>query len=450
VLDLSTPPQESATVGSSKTSPWPWAVAGVLALALIGAGVLLYNATRPVEKPLMRLNVDLGPDAVAGVDITVAISPDGKRIAFPVRVPGGKQQLATRLLDQTTPTLLAGTDNPADPFFSPDSQWIGFNADGKLKKISVLGGAAVALCDANCNAMRGASWGEDGNIIFALNGGIGLLRIPDSGSQSQALTKSQDYGDTTHRWPQILPGGNAVLFSGSVSPTDRDNARIEVRALKNGALKAGEIKVLARGGYAPHYLPAPSGGMGHLVYLHEGVLSGVPFDPVKLELRGTPTPLVEDVAGNTTTSGGQFGVSRTGSLVYLAGKSGGANFPVMWLDSTGKTEPLLAKGGAYSGPRFSPDGNWLALSMNSGKGNDIYVYDWQHDTMLRLTFTGNGNYEPVWAPDGKHIVYDALDGLWWIRADGSGEPQRLLETKGERLYGEGGFVYLLQTAPVGR
>lgn len=106
----------------------------------------------------MRLNVDLGPDAVAGVNITVAISPDGKRIAFPVRVPGGKQQLATRLLDQTTPTLLAGTDNPADPFFSPDSQWIGFNADGKLKKISVLGGAAVALCDANCNAMRGASW----------------------------------------------------------------------------------------------------------------------------------------------------------------------------------------------------------------------------------------------------------------------------------------------------
>lgn len=277
--------------------------------------------------------------------------------------------------------------------------------------------------------------GEDGNIIFALNGGIGLLRIPDSGGQSQALTKSQDYGDTTHRWPQILPGGNAVLFSGSASPTDGDNARVEVLALKNGALKAGEIKVLARGGYAPHYLPAASGGMGHLVYLHEGVLLGVPFDPVKLELRGTPTPLVEDVAGNTTTSGGQFGVSRTGSLVYLAGKSGGANFPVMWLDSSGKTEPLLAKGGAYSGPRFSPDGKWLALSMNSGKGNDIYVYDWRHDTMLRLTFTGNGNYEPVWAPDGKHIVYDALDGLWWIRADGSGEPQRLLETKGLTISG---------------
>jgi Tol biopolymer transport system component len=95
------------------------------------------------------------------------------------------------------------------------------------------------------------------------------------------------------------------------------------------------------------------------------------------------------------------------------------------MDSSGKTEPLLAKPGNYSGPRFSPDGNWLALSMINSKGADIYVYDWRHDTMPRLTFTGQQNYEPVWTPDGKHIAYDAIDGLWWVRPDGAGEPQRL-------------------------
>jgi len=408
-------------------------VAALATLAAIGLGFGYYRATRPVEKPLIRLNVDLGPDAVAGANITVAISPDGKRIAFPMRGPGGKHQLATRLLDQATPTLLSGTDNAADPFFSPDGQWIGFTAEGKLKKISVLGGAALALCDAN--NMRGASWGEDGNIIATLNSAQGtsfLSRVPDGGGQPEALTKPQDKGEAYHRWPQILPGGNAVLFSGAAT-SNFDTGNVEVLALKNGALKAGEIKILVRGGYSPHYLPpASSGGMGHLVYLHEGVLLGVPFDPVRLELRGTPAPLLEDVAGNTTTGGGQFDVSRTGSLVYLAGKSGAAGYPVMWMDSSGKTEPLLAKPGTYFSPRFSPDGNWLALSMTAGKGTDLYVYDWRHDTMPRLTFNANANLDPVWTPDGKHIAYEAPDGLWWVRADGAGSRSGCWKTKARR------------------
>src|SRR6202011_2926017 len=132
-------------------------VASVLVLALIVQGTLLWRATRPVDRPLMRLNADLGLEVVEGPRITPAISPDGARLAFMARGPAGKQQLATRLLDQAQLTLLAGTENAADPFFSPDGQWIGFFADGKMKKISVQGGAAVTLCDATF--ARGASWG---------------------------------------------------------------------------------------------------------------------------------------------------------------------------------------------------------------------------------------------------------------------------------------------------
>src|SRR6266853_2033574 len=154
-----------------------WTLVGVLALALIVLGALLWRATRPVDRPLMRFSADLGPEAVEGPRITAAISPDGARLVFVARGPAGKQQLATRLLDQATATLLAGTENAAAPFFSPDGQWIGFFADGKMKKISVQGGTAVTLCDAPGG--RGASWGEDGFVIVTLTStvGGGLSRV---------------------------------------------------------------------------------------------------------------------------------------------------------------------------------------------------------------------------------------------------------------------------------
>ena len=158
------------------------------ALALIALGALFWHATRPVERPLqplMRLSVDLGPDAVAGQFTTTAISPDGTRLVFPIKSSDGKQMLATRLIEQTSSTLLSGTENGRDPFFSPDGQWIGFFADGKMKKISVQGGAPVALCDAP-NA-RGASWGEDGNIIVALTSrGVSFAHTCRRGNTSAA------------------------------------------------------------------------------------------------------------------------------------------------------------------------------------------------------------------------------------------------------------------------
>ena len=393
-----------------------WIAAGVLAAALIVVLVILWP--RPIQHPLMRMSVDLGPDAVAGLHNTVAISPDGTRIVFPMRGADGKQQLATRLLEQATPTLLPGTENAADAFLSPDGQWTGFFADATLKKISVLGGAAVTLCAAP--AMRGASWG-DGNIIVALSANAGLSRIPDAGGTPQPLTKLSQ-GETTHRWPQVLPGASAVLFTASANATQYDDANLQALSLKTG-----EIKTLVRGGYFGRYLPS-NGSTGHMVYIHEGVLFGVPFDPVKLELRGTAVPVLEDVAGDTVSGGGQLDFSRAGIFAYRSGKSSAQGYPVAWLDSSGKTQPLVATPGIYNSPRFSPDGRRLALAMISAKGRDVYVYDPQRDALSRLTFTGQGN-NPLWTPDGKHIVFWSANSLWWIRADGAGEPQRLLESK---------------------
>ena len=390
----------------------------------IGAFLLYWrtSAIRPAAPPLIRLSVDLGLDAVAGVRSTAVISPDGTRLAFPVRGPDGEVKLATRLLDQSTPTLLAGTERAVDPFFSPDGQSIGFFADGKLKKILVLGGAATTLCDAPDD--RGATWGEDGNIIVTLDtvNGTGLSRVPTSGGTPQSLTSPASNGELTHRWPQLLPGGNAILFTANVTYASFNDANIDVLSLRTG-----RIKTLLRGGYFGRYLAAGASD-GYLVYVHDGILYGVRFDLARLEVRGAATPLLDDVAGNVTSAGGQLDFSRTGTFVYLSGKGIGSTWLVVWMDSSGKTQPLVTAPGAYFTPSFSPDGQRLALAAVAGRGRDLYVYDGRRGTQSRLTFTGQGTSHPVWTPDAQHIVFKA-DAIRWMRTDGRGEPQLLLDNK---------------------
>jgi serine/threonine-protein kinase len=392
----------------AKTGTTAWIAAAVLVAIVLSAAVAAWwRTTRPVDHPLTRLSVDLGPEAVPGLNTTIAISPDGRRIVYPVTTG-----LATRLLDQAQPTMLLGTEGGFDPFFSPDGQWIGFFASGQLKKISVQGGAPVVLCSAT--NPRGASWGEAGSIVAALNLVVPLRLIPAAGGSPKPLTKLIA-GEVTHRWPQVLPGAQAVLFTSSSSVYGQENANIEAVSLKTG-----QVTILERGGYFGRYLPS-----GHLVYVHQGVLFGVSFDPLRLEVHGAPTPLLEDLASNPAFGGGQFDFSATGTLAYVVGKGSAQSWQTSWLDSSGTTQPLTSVPGAYSYPRFSPDGRGLAFV----NGSDIYVYDLERATTTRLTLTGNAQF-PVWTADGKHIVFQGgSTSLFWIRSDGAGEPQRLLEGK---------------------
>jgi serine/threonine-protein kinase len=404
---------------------WSLAVVALIALAVVS---FVHFSEQPTAQTT-RFSVDLGPDAVAGPRITAAISSDGQRIAFIARTADGTEQLATRRLDEAVPTLLAGTNNATDPFFSPDGRWIGFFADGKMKKIPVQGGATVALCEVE--GARGASWGDDGNIIATLGGSnnIGLSRIPDVGGAPQTLSKPKE-GEVSHRWPQILPGGQDVLFTSSTVNGVYDDGFLAVLSLKTG-----QWKTVQKGGYFGRYVPA-GGTSGYLIYVHQTTLFGVPFDLGRMETRGEPVRLLEDVAGDQITAAGQFDISRNGTLIYLAGKAAGQAWSIAWLDSEGKMQPLLPTPGNYVAPRFSPDGKRLALTTGI---QDIQVYDIQRGFMTRLTSNNSQNTYPVWAPGGRHIAFRAQRGsdihLDWIRSDGGGQEQTLLTSKTElRLY----------------
>ncbi len=404
---------------------WPWAVAA-LAMALAATAAFgWWRASRSGPAgPLMRLQVELGPDMNLGRppgEAVLALSPDGTLLAASVRGADGEARLATRRLDQSQSTPLAGTEGASSPFFSPDGQWIAFQADSKLKKISVRGGAAVTLCDAG-GAVTG-SWGDDGNIIVPLGWGTGLSRISSSGGPPAPVTElNREKGERRHGWPQVLPGSRAVLFTTGHAAQAFDDADIEVVSLKTG-----ERTTLHHGGFFARYLPS-----GHLVWIHQNALYAAPFDLGKLALAGEPQPVVEDIHNGEDT-GGDFAFSQAGTLVYASGK-GELQRSIFWLDSTGKTQPLHPAPGLYGFPRFSPDGKRLAFSAGNGQSHeDIWVRDLERGTASRVTLLPGQNQWPVWTPDGQNLVFrssnPAAPGIYWIRADGSGVAQRLTDAK---------------------
>ena len=213
----------------------PWAVAGVLTVALAG---VVWWATKPKTEPPMRLSVEVAPGESLWTNQGPAavLSPDGSRLAFVTTGEGGQRNLYVRPLDRFEATPLPGTEGAANPFFSPDGEWIAFFSGGKLKKISVIGGAAVTLCDAPQG--RDGSWGDDGNIIFAPQRLSGLSWVSSAEGTPEAVTTlDKKKAEGAHRWPRILLGGKEVLFTVHPAFTYMGEPNVEVLSLETGRRK---------------------------------------------------------------------------------------------------------------------------------------------------------------------------------------------------------------------
>ena len=407
---------------SSRPGIVGWIAAAVLGLvAAIALWAPWRQAVQPGDKPLVRLEVDLG-DAVSLVPLgtptprSVAISPDGTRLVYVASASGGPPKLLTRKLDQPRATELAGTQDAANPFFSLDGQWVVYFDGKRLNKISVEGGVAVPLVE--LGIFTGASWGEDGNVVVGSGLTKGLLRVPSDGGAAVPILELAE-GDRFHAMPQLLPRKDAVLLTVYGTPPTVERASIEVVSLKDRSRKT-----IARGGTSARYLPS-----GHLVYTNGNTMFAVPFDLDTLETRGTAVPVLDDVAFDAAAGLAQFDVSRDGTLVYRRGSgSGRAAVSARWLDATGTEEPLQVRPGMYSFPSLSPDGKRLAMVVSEAGSQDVWVYDTERDTMTRLTF-GNGSFvSPIWTPAGRFVVFGSIgNGLFSVRADGAGQPQALIQ-----------------------
>jgi serine/threonine-protein kinase len=395
----------------------PWTLVAVLLAAL----TVLWSPWQgepPSPAPIrLRTNISGNQPLFIMRGAAAVLSPDGELLAYVAGV-GSERFLNIRSMDQLESTSLSGTEDARHHFFSPDGQWIAFFATGKLKKVSIHGGAPLAISDAAGD--RGGTWGRDGTIVFAACSNCGLSRVSSAGGSPAPLTElDETKKERSHRWPSFLADGEHVLFM-SLRDSDRsDDGDLEVVSLKTG-----ERKVVHRGGSNPQYVPT-----GHLTFLREGTLFVAPFDPGHLEVSGPPAPLLEGIMANGGT--GQYTFSNTGTFLYLSGSQAGAESTIVWVNRDGKEEPLLPEKGTYEDTRLSPDGNRLAVEINMPGGQDVvWVHDLERGTMTRLTFDAGGSFNPVWTSDGHHLVYgSAVQGdvpsLFVKRADGAGDVNQL-------------------------
>ncbi|MBI3209855.1 MAG: serine/threonine-protein kinase [Candidatus Solibacter usitatus] len=388
---------------------WPYIAAAFFLLTTIGVGGYAWFLTRPVPKPLIKLETDLGAPlpSLNSTLMSFAVSPDASRIVFVGRNKGGTV-LFSRRLDQDSATPMPGTEGAAYPFFSPDSRMIGFFAGDALKKVSVDGGAAITLCPSPSG--RGASWGEDGNIIAALSRNAELSMVPASGGKPTAVTDLRP--DGSHRFPFLLPGGRGVLFVAGKTPNDFTEANVEVHSFKDR-----KRRTLASGFY-PRYLPS-----GHLTYIHANTLFAVTFDLDRMELKGTAFPLLENVAVHSGRGHALYDLSRGGMLVHYRG-TGGDQRGLEWLDSLGHSTPIPGMENVFR-QRLSPDGSRLGYIEVTGNGRNIGILDLKRNAKVKLTFEG-GVSEFAWTPDSRAILFSTTTKLYWTRADGASKPQQIL------------------------
>jgi eukaryotic-like serine/threonine-protein kinase len=390
---------------------------GISVFAAVIASLVTWNLKPSPPQPVTRTVINLPPgQQLAGLDIgpAVALSPDGTHLAYVAR-QGGTQQIYLRAMDSLESRPIPGTEGAINPFFSPDGQWVGFFAGGKLQKVSVSGGAAVTVGDVVFP--RGANWGSQGMIAFAPTNGSGLQQVPDGGSTPQSLTRFEK-GESSHRWPEFLPGGKAVLFAAGAAAGNWINTQIAVQSVGTG-----ERRNLIQGGTQPRYAPS-----GHLVYAQRGNLMAVPFDPLRFTVTGTAVPVVEGVLQSPANGDAQYSVSVTGSLVYVPGRLQGAQSSLVWVSRNGAEQPVAAPARAYLNPRLSPDGRRVAVGITDQEAQ-VWLYDLSRETLTRFTFEGNSNTYPAWTPDGKRIVFQSnkqgAPNLFWQLADGSGGLERL-------------------------
>ena len=432
----------------SPVTPWRRAlwVFGLLALGA-AIGSVLVAAMRPSQRedrvPARFVVTPPANAPLGGLDFpSVALAPDGTRVVY-VADRGGRTELFSRSMHDIEPVPLAGTTNATSPFFSPDSQWIAFFADGQLKKVSVVGGAPVVLCDAPVGL--GGSWSRKDAIVFAAATGSGLFRVSASGGTPQRVTTLDvSRGEFSHRWPEWLPDGDTVLFTIGSSGNWSD-AQIAAQSLSSG-----KRNVLVQGGTNPHVLED-----GTLLFARNGRIEAVTMDARSMTATGKPFTVIDDVR-QSADGAAQLSVSPSGNAVFVPAGADATQRRLVSVARDGTSTPFAAAAGAYTSPRISPDGKKLIVAFDSPTP-DLWVYDMSAGSMAQLTFDA-GASSPMWARDAQQAVFSSTRvgvlNLFTTSFAGGGRAERLVASGNQQFPGswgiDGTLVFTEQRPSTGR
>jgi serine/threonine-protein kinase len=462
-LDVSGSPVERpesptpVAAGTTIVRSAAWTAVGALLAAVTFA--VTSNREADSAPPVTRVTLTPPSDTPLRINDTVpdlALAADGRRLAYlsPRRDPDGSRisagQINVRDLHTFEPSALTDSgQNPQGAFFSPDGGWIGFQTSigasvtPVLAKAPVGGGPLVVLCDlGNLGQLNGASWGANGQIIFATSRrASGLQAIADTGGTPREITTpDRSSGEADHVWPESLPDGRGTIFA-----IARDNGSFDIAVLP---AEETTWRVIVRGGSAPRYLSS-----GYLVYAARGTIYGVGFDLPSLTVTTEPVSLVEGVLAKDSGAA-NFAVSANGTLTYVAGAPRERHYRLVWLNRDGTITALPLEARAYRAARLSPDGRRIVAAVDERNTSSLWLYDLTSDSFTRLTARDESVGFPVWNRDGTRLAFwsETQKGIYTMAADGSNRSDMLMRSDGGTLYpndwsGDGRQLLVLRETP---
>jgi len=371
---------------------WRWLVwtAAAVALVIVTALVVLKLKPPPAPRSVRRLTIALSSTAPVRSELSpevLAVSPDGKRLAYASGLP--RRQLYLRDIEQPNAQPVAGTDGASGPFFSADGHWIGFHApDNTIKKVSTEGGAPVTICKAQM--LRGATWSPDDIIIFG-NASAPLQRVSASGGTPEPLFKTTK----NVRWPALLPGGKYLLYT--VTPSfSGDYNQAEIAVL---SLDTGQSHTVVKGGTRARY------ASGHLLYFQSGTLYAVPFDLRTMRTTGAPKPILGDVESFPQAGVAFYDVSSDGTIFYLPRDTGPEQTELVWVDRSGRISPAADRRQNYIDACLSPDEKSILVSIRDRNARvDLWMYEIARQSWTRVTSEPE-SVNARWSPDGTRFVF---------------------------------------------
>ena len=394
----------------------PWILAGALALVAVVFAYGYLKRSSNGDSKAVRLAFE-PPAGLSFNDVNpdfAVISPDGQKIAFSATGADGKNILYVRDLDSAEAKLLPGSENPLEPFWSPDSRSVAFGSNGKLKRSDLSGGNAQVLCDAA--RLVGGSWSKDGVIIFSPDYRNPLVQVSAKGGEPQTINiQSENINDERHGNPVFMPDGRHFLFNRTIG-SPNDGANIQRLGIWAGSLDSSEVKQVMPEGSGFAYVPD-----GWLVLVRNDTLAAQAFDAAKLTVSGEPIPIMNGDPNARVTGTRRFSVSDNGVLVWQG--SWGREYQLTWFDRDGKqTGVVEAPAAVTSGqdPHISPDGKRL-LIKRSNPLQTLWVIDLEKNTPLRVT--SDFGQLPTWSPDGSKIAFSGNGGLTIKAANGLGDAE---------------------------